>query len=91
MTQDSAATFIGSAGVSLLLLAFFLNLFGFLRRDGYAYLLLNLTGGALACYSSHLIGFLPFVVLEGTWAVVAGVAVVRKISTREDESKLSGG
>ena len=82
MTHGSGATLIGSAGVSLLLLAFFLNLFGFLRRDGYAYLLLNLTGGALACYSSHLIGFLPFVVLEGTWAVVAAVALARKVSAR---------
>lgn len=86
MTQEGGATLIGSAGVGLLLLAFFMNLFGFLRRDGYAYLLLNLSGGALACYSSHLIGFLPFVVLEGTWAVVAFVAVVKKISTRPGRS-----
>ena len=88
MSQGVGATLIGSAGVSLLLLAFFLNLFGFLRRDAYAYLCLNLAGGALACYSSHLIGFVPFVVLEGTWAVVAAVALARKTFGRR--GRISG-
>ena len=71
-------TVVGSAGVSLLLLAFFLNLFRFLDAEKYPYLVMNLVGGSLACYSSHLIGFMPFVVLEGTWAAVAGVALVKR-------------
>jgi len=29
--------------------------------------------------SSYLIDFLPFVLLEGTWAIVAGVALARKL------------
>jgi hypothetical protein len=72
------ATIIGLAGVSLLLLAFFLNLFKFLRSESYPYLILNLVGAALACYSSYLINFMPFVLLEGTWAAVAAVALARK-------------
>jgi hypothetical protein len=71
------ATLIGSIGVSLLLLAFFLNLFRYLRAEGYPYLVMNLVGGGLACFSSWLIGFMPFVVLEGTWAGVAAVGLVR--------------
>jgi hypothetical protein len=82
MTHGGGATLIGSVGVSLLLLAFLLNLFGLLRAGGYAYLALNFIGGALACFSSYLIGFAPFVVLEGTWAAVAGFGLVRKISGR---------
>ena len=77
--HQTSATIIGFLGVSLLLLAFFLSLFRFLRSESYAYLILNLLGGALACYSSYLIGFMPFVLLEGTWALVAAIALVRAL------------
>ncbi|HKP26102.1 MAG TPA: hypothetical protein VJV39_19690 [Dongiaceae bacterium] len=70
---------IGFVGVTLLLIAFFLNLFRLLKAESSAYLALNLVGASLACASSYLIDFLPFVLLEGTWAVVAGVALVRTI------------
>jgi len=70
---------IGFVGVTLLLIAFFLNLFRLLKSDSDAYLALNLVGASLACASSYLIDFLPFVLLEGTWAIVAGVALVRNI------------
>ncbi|HJR23599.1 MAG TPA: hypothetical protein VJ822_18335 [Dongiaceae bacterium] len=70
---------IGFVGVTLLLVAFFLNLFRLLKADSTAYLALNLIGAGLACASSYLIDFLPFVLLEGTWAIVAGVALVRKL------------
>ena len=78
MTHDLMATIIGSAGVALLLAAFLLNLAKRMRADGYAYATLNFVGAGLACYSSWLIDFMPFVVLEGVWALVAGVALVRK-------------
>jgi hypothetical protein len=78
MNYPGSATVIGLIGVSLLLLAFFLNLFKFLRAESYLYMILNLAGGSLACYSSYLINFMPFVLLEGTWAVVAAVGVARK-------------
>ena len=71
------STLIGSVGVALLLLAFFLNLFGFLAT-GRRYALLNLVGGALSAYASYLIDYMPFVVLEGTWAIVALVALLRR-------------
>ena len=70
---------IGSAGVALLLVAFFLNLFGRLRQDSVAYALLNMVGAGLSCYASFLIGFVPFVVLEGTWCLVAAAGLVRAV------------
>jgi hypothetical protein len=73
------AAAIGSAGVTLLLVAFFLNLVKALRADGWLYLAMNLVGASLACYSSYLIRFMPFVVLEGTWAGVAAIAIARKL------------
>ena len=71
------ATPFGSVGVTLLLLAFLLNLLKLLRADGIVYSSLNLAGALLALVSSYLIGFLPFVVLEGVWALVAAVALTR--------------
>jgi len=76
MTQ---ATLIGFIGVALLLVAFLLNLFRLMRSDGQRYLALNCAGAALACYSSYLIDFMPFVLLEGVWAAVALVAIVRSV------------
>jgi hypothetical protein len=73
----SIADIFGTVGVALLLLAFFLNLFGIIQKENKSYILLNLIGAALACYASVLIGFLPFVILEGTWAFVALIALVR--------------
>ena len=70
---------IGFVGVALLLIAFFLNLFRLLNAESPPYLVLNLIGAALACASSYLINFLPFVLLEGTWAIVAAGALVRRI------------
>jgi hypothetical protein len=65
--------------VALLLLAFLLNLIHKLPPDGVPYAAMNLAGAALACYASWLIEFVPFVVLEGTWAAVALVALVRAV------------
>ena len=74
---------IGSLGVALLLLAFLLNLVRVLSTQSYPYTALNFAGASLAGYASYLIGFVPFVVLEGTWAVVAAVALVRLMVGRE--------
>jgi len=73
------STFIGSAGVILLLLAFFLNLFKFMPQDGNSYILLNIIGAGLSCYASYLIHYIPFVILEATWCLVAVFAFVKKI------------
>jgi hypothetical protein len=73
------ATIVGFAGVALLLVAFFLNLLSHLRADDRIYLCLNLVGAALACFSSYLIDFMPFVLLEGTWATVAAIALGRRL------------
>lgn len=72
-------TIAGSFGVGLLLVAFFAHLLGWLQRDGYLYLGMNLVGGLLAALASWWIDYLPFVVLEGTWAAVAAVALARRL------------
>jgi len=72
------ANLIGTIGVALLLAAFLLNLLRRMSADGYAYSALNLVGACLACWSSYLIDFLPFVVLEGVWTIAAAYALGRR-------------
>lgn len=76
-TAGDAGDIIGSIGVALLLAAFALNAFGRLDSDSRWYGALNVVGAALAAIASWLIGYLPFVVLEGTWCAVALVRLAR--------------
>ena len=74
---------IGFIGVTILLLAFLLNLLGRISKDGWLYVLLNATGAGLACLASWLINYLPFVILEGTWMLVSILALAKMLSKRE--------
>ncbi len=67
---------VGSTGVLLLLLAFLLNLFKILMQDTKTYAVLNVVGAGLSCYASVLIDYMPFVILEGTWALVAFIGLI---------------
>lgn len=80
--------FLGIIGVSLILSAYFLNLFNKLATTSSLYLWMNFIGASLACISSVLINYMPFVVLEGTWAVVSLVAIVkqRKSTSKKSEN-----
>ena len=64
-------TAIATVGVSLLLVAFALNLKGTLAANSAIYQGMNAIGAALACLASAMIGFVPFVILEGAWLAVA--------------------
>lgn len=85
-SHASLATVIGFIGVGLLLLAFVLNLAKILKAESVPYLALNLIGAGLACASSWMIDFMPFVILEGTWAVATLVALVRTLSGTATQS-----
>lgn len=67
---------IGFAGVTILLVAFLLNLLKFLPQSSRIYIGLNLLGAALACTASILIHYTPFIILEGTWALVSLGALI---------------
>lgn len=70
---------IGTIGVSLILLAFVLNVFSVISNKSVLFLLLNLFGAGLACYVSVLINYTPFIILEGVWAVVSFVGLVNNV------------
>ena len=79
---------IGFTGVLLILIAYFLNLNNKLAADHIVYILLNLIGGILACLASLLMEFYPFVLLEGTWAIVSFIALLKNISLTNPVKKI---
>jgi len=68
---------IGTIGVSLILLAYFLNVFGWLSNKNNVFYLLNIVGAGLACYASWLIHYWPFVILEGVWCLVSIIGLLK--------------
>jgi hypothetical protein len=70
------ATILGMIGVSGILGAYFLNM---IDQNSYPYIWINLVGATLACISSVMIESIPFTILEGVWALVSLIALVKKI------------
>ncbi len=68
MTQTDI---IGFVGVSILLLAYLLNLLKVYTQAHWMYLILNTIGAALACTASILLAYWPFIILEGVWCAVS--------------------
>lgn len=76
ITVENINDIIGFTGVSILLVAFLLNLWGKLSQNSIGYILLNIIGAGLACLASVLINYVPFIILEGTWTLVSLIALV---------------
>ncbi|MFZ1372169.1 MAG: hypothetical protein WAR78_17420 [Ferruginibacter sp.] len=62
---------IGFAGVTILLLAFLLNLLKKIASNSLPYIIMNIIGAGLACLASWLIDYIPFVILEAAWMLVS--------------------
>jgi hypothetical protein len=74
---------IGFIGVSILLIAFFLNLSNKLHKDSLSYILMNIIGAGIACFASVMINYLPFVVLEGSWTIVSVYALITVLREKD--------
>lgn len=62
---------IGTLGVALILMAYFLNTIRLIPVNEKLFYILNMIGAALAVYASLLINYWPFVILEGAWTLVS--------------------
>jgi membrane-bound ClpP family serine protease len=69
---------LGFVGVFLILIAYFLNSFGFIATKSIIFILLNLFGAILACLASVLLKYVPFIVLEGIWALVSLISLLKQ-------------
>ncbi|MBI2721793.1 MAG: hypothetical protein HYX39_06430 [Bacteroidetes bacterium] len=68
---------IGTIGVTLLLIAFALNISKKMSATSKPYLILNILGAGLAGVSSYMIHFWPFVVLESVWVIATLLALFK--------------
>ncbi len=68
---------IGSIGVLIILIAYFLNNFSIIKQNGNLYFFLNIIGASIACYTSYLINYIPFVILEGSWALISVIGLIK--------------
>jgi len=68
---------IGFAGVFQILLAYVLNVIGKVGKNDLAFILLNLIGASMACYASVLMNYMPFILLEGIWAGVSLISLIK--------------
>ena len=68
---------LGFVGVFQILLAYVLNIFGKLEKNDLTFILLNLIGASLACLASIIMEYMPFIILEGVWALVSFIALLK--------------
>ena len=88
----TTADLIGTAGVSMLLIAFVLNQRERLSEHSRSFLAMNLVGAALCATSALMVKFYPFLVLETVWALVALWGLLRWSAQRQrhDEAGSTG-
>ncbi|CAN5149657.1 hypothetical protein BH09BAC6_BH09BAC6_25100 [soil metagenome] len=72
---------LASTGVIILLIAFLLNLYKKLPAESRMYSFLNFIGAGICGYSSYMISFYPFVVLEGVWAAFALAHLLKPVKS----------
>lgn len=72
---------IGTIGVSIVLIAYFLSIFKWIKPTSSIYYFLNFAGAGLACYASFLIGYIPFIILEGTWSGISLIALFKSMKS----------
>lgn len=75
----SLSDLFATLGVILLLIAFLLNLMQRLDAKSLPYATLNFLGASLCGISAYVVSFYPFVILEGVWATVALLALLKHV------------
>jgi hypothetical protein len=73
---------IGFIGVTILLLAFFLNLIGKIESESLLYLCMNFIGASIACLASILLKYVPFIILEASWTLVSAYGILKYFSKK---------
>jgi hypothetical protein len=73
---------IGFIGVFQILLAYMLNVMEKITKNDLSFIVLNLIGAGMACYASILMSYMPFVVLEGIWALVSFISLIKYSAKR---------
>lgn len=75
--EMNSIDWIGFIGVFQILLAYILNVIGKIKSTDLTFILLNLIGAGMACFASVLMGYIPFIILEGVWTVVTLITLIK--------------
>jgi hypothetical protein len=54
-----------------------LNVMGKVSHKDLSFILLNLIGAGMACLSSILLNYLPFIILEGVWTIISLISLLK--------------
>ena len=82
MSFDISAA-VGTVGVALLLVAFFMNMLGRMSASSALYLALNSVGAGLAALYALVLWAPPLIVLEGAWAIAASYKLAKLWMAKE--------
>jgi hypothetical protein len=74
---------IGAAGVTILLFAYFLHLINKISQRSLVYMGLNFLGAGIACFAAIMLHYLPFIILEGAWTLVSLAALLQYLLRSE--------
>ena len=69
---------LGFVGVALILLAYVLNVSNKVSNTSYTFIVLNFIGASIACVASILLEYVPFIILEGIWAFISFISLLKK-------------
>lgn len=78
----STSDILATAGVTILLVAFLLQILKVISVESNWYSLMNLVGAALAGISAWMISFMPFVVLESFWVLVSLFNLIKNLKSK---------
>jgi hypothetical protein len=78
----STSDILATAGVTILLVAFLLQILKVIKVESNWYSLMNLVGAALAGISAWMINFMPFVILESVWVVVSLFNLIKNLKSK---------
>lgn len=70
---------IGAIGVAMLLLAFGLNSFKKIDREGYAYNTLNCIGAYLLAWYAIELRITVFIILQSIWGTLALYGIIKRL------------
>jgi hypothetical protein len=80
------ADYVGAFGVGLLLLAYLLTILKILETGSRTFIWMNVVGATFACLASVMIHYVPFIVLEGAWAVVSIVTLIKSFGRARSDT-----
>ena len=70
--------FVGIFGSALCIIALAITLYHGKFGESVAYKLLNFCGGSCLLYYAIITNSLPFIILEGIWALLSLVSLIRR-------------